>query len=77
MSSSEYFDESLEEGVEQSDLDLYCIINRSRIIVNVETVVKIVNVYVQLMSIIHKSTTNVNELQIESKQTIIKALSRK
>mmetsp|Transcript_10736 Transcript_10736/g.16339 ORF Transcript_10736/g.16339 Transcript_10736/m.16339 type:complete len:118 (+) Transcript_10736:239-592(+) len=77
MRTSEYFDEEVQEGVVRSDMDIFCILNRSRIIVNVPTVVKVINNYVQLMVVLNKSLNNYNELCLDAKQNIIKALSRK
>ena len=49
IKNSEYFDDSINDSVSKSDMDVNVLINRTRFIVNMPTVANLINVYNELI----------------------------
>lgn len=75
MKSNQYFDEDYEEAVENSTMEINCCINRSRLIVNIPTVSNFIKIYAQLMKFLEDGPKNYDQLVIENKKQMMKALS--
>ena len=75
MKSNQYYDDDYEEVVENSTMEINCCINRSRLIVNIPTVSNFIKIYAQLMKFLEDGPKNYDQLVIENKKQMMKALS--
>jgi hypothetical protein len=71
---SEYFDHEFDEPVQNSDMDINVLINRTRFIVNMPTVANLINVYNELIRSFNRMEYTYNERVLEYKNSVIKAL---
>lgn len=74
--SSQYFDEDYDSEVNQSTTEVFCVISRSRIIVNIPSVSNLIQMYIMLMKFLADGPKNFNELQLEEKKKIKNAIQR-
>ena len=77
IKNSEYFDDSINDSVSKSDMDVNVLINRTRFIVNMPTVANLINVYNELIRSFYRMQFTYNERVLEYKEGIIRALKQR
>mmetsp|Transcript_18162 Transcript_18162/g.27950 ORF Transcript_18162/g.27950 Transcript_18162/m.27950 type:complete len:81 (+) Transcript_18162:3636-3878(+) len=74
MQVSRFFDEEVGTAVDSSSMDIACVIDRSRIIADLDTLTSLIKVYSQLNNVLEDAQFNYNKMLIKHKRSLIKAL---
>ena len=74
MKSYKEFDEDFYEIVTVSEMEVSCVVNRSRIVLNIPSIKDLIAVYMMYIKFLNDAPKNYNELISEEKQLISGAL---